>query len=448
MKFLCSFLILFISLEVYSFPGNGRSHGRPNISSGVGPGQTTGNFCVTGNCAGLRNNLRREGLGSVDMGPNMAEGAMRSMAIFFRSCEAGSHPLTEIRYDNSRSNYLINQTASNGSAPYNVRIPGYGGEERSVRTVLDSSALARSSLYGRESAAGSCRAQVGDINVAQTGKYFGFGSALRYNRSSNQVDPLFCGSSASLNALNPLERFQQCNLSPISQPGISVDCAEFVAMSALGSCLKFSTDPNQDILSRLRTNSRGDRLSTSYISSLIGKSGSCLQSPQVSPQNPLAAGDVLVGGGRHAAVVTSVGRLSSSAYYPNNDPLGIAAAARSRNCNSIDPSKFNMSLAHSSGRASLGPVHSTVGAFHRRFNRERPDRAVVPPYPIDKIYIMARAMCLNMMNNRPTSGSASSLLPGVSLARHKGTPECRHSPDQCPRVNGDDCAERCFPRGR
>jgi hypothetical protein len=384
--------------------------------------------CTTGMCT--NNPFRNEPVQPIPQ-DGLANGAARVLTTLYGACDA-ARPLNSININAVSRNRAwraaqatTSQSDAAANADWKVHVPGFNEPNRDLREISNSAQFNQSGPYAAALRGRMCRSNPG-FNVAGAPKAFGMGAGGAM--VGGQYNITRCGQSSYVNALSPVQKAYRCGLTPGSQPAITIDCAEFIGAAAVASCKKLHKD---QVLDGSGFKFPGGReLSTAAMVS-VGKSGggSCLSNtPNISPDSSIQAGDIFAGASAHSVMITRVG----------NDPLGISKAKRrTGGCDSLSYNDMDFDMAHSPSHASLGPINSSARAYASLIDRAQ----ITNPYPLNKILAMAKVLC-----KRQAAGSAQSFMNDskFSLLRHKTSdPGCSYPPGQCPKVAGDQCADEC-----
>lgn len=402
-------------------------------------GQTEAGLpCPGGVCD--TNTSRVRGPQSIPVGTGaLATGMRRALTNLYGFCRAkdplelkGTSNEITIGHETHRS-YQLHSTQAEANAHREFFIPGLEvtskfDHVRGVNPNVPASGAYASVERGSRQCSNTVQVGGERIRPSQVHKMFGNGASGRL--INNEFGTFSCGSQAYLNTLSEVNKAHFCGLRKDSPPGITIDCAELIGLSAIASCKKLH--PNQTFGRRgedSKNNGKiyinGSQLGTHNLS---GNGNPCLNTPPVSAAAPVASGDIFVMGG-HSIVITEVG----------SDPFGIVAAGN--NCGSIHASKFNFSFGQSASYGALGPVQTTAEAYSEFTSFSyRSD-----PSPLSHLVAMAKAMCLAKNAGRPSGVSTDFIQSrGVRQLRHnKDDSRCSYAEGTCPKSAGSECSDYC-----
>lgn len=399
--------------------------------------QTEANYCF--NCA-ANNSLRSQPYQRITDPNNLANGMSRALTSIFATCSAAT-PLQSFEFPYPERHTLM--TSSEFQA---LQAQGFQNSEAVLTNINTRAPVAGVYQSSVNDARGSC------LNSAYRNQHKAFGiGAGGYLNSRGEYSFMTCEGQRTA-----VQKAYQCGLAPRSPNGLTMDCAELIGAATIGSCLKLNK--NQ----RLGANGiylGQSQFSTHSLRAQATDANSCLNANSpMSAGAPIVAGDIMTMAG-HSIVITGV----------SNDPLGIQKA--NGNCSSIRIEDMNFTFAHSASVGRTGPMnisarayycasinktmgmsvnechsliqsHGTVRAGRYRNNTSLPSSMDV--FPLNKIRQAAVGLCERLKSgNQVPAASIFNGQGNLRHLRHKGTSDCKMSPDECPKIQGDECADDC-----
>ncbi len=423
--------VLFSFSTVYGFGARSPFRSRNNR------GQTeAGPPCIECN----ENGFRADGIQYLPEPNNIGLGMKKALTNLYGFCKA-SRPLTSIELPaQTHRSYSLYPTAAEASAEGGLNVPGIGSGEiargfdhvRKVNPAAPAAGVYASQERGSRQCTNTVNVGGERIRPSQVPKMFGNGASGRY--VDREFGAFSCASQNYLNSLTATQKAYTCGMREGSAPGITMDCAELIGLSATASCKKLHQNqrfggPGETNATSGRIYINGSQLNTTNLTDV---GNDCLKQPEkLNAEMPILQGDIFIIGG-DSFVITEV----------QNDPFNITEIIRKKgDCRSVTAANFRFSFGQSSSYGSIGPMQAEASAFSAMV---RPRGSEEPP-PLSSLVAMARKMCEDGKRGR-TTGSSRSFIQNQAIRqlRHNSTnPSCSYPPGQCPKSAGDECANYC-----
>lgn len=341
-------------------------------------------------CAVLRNT-------SPQRNHPIVNGALRTMATFYQSCEVldivldARTPIPPVNVDVFEQENKINRRRLT--------------EENRAQYIAHHPYLSRLQALQTEGSypGPQCR------NILDQPPIFSLGAKPEIRHSQNQIDiNLFS---------NQTEKCQTSNIECDSVPVSAIDCSGFVQAALFASGLKVTKDQRN----------RRD-LGTSGFLAAAHDPQTCIEPARFensdSGINSIQPGDMIVGHDHHMYIIQSVGA----------DPLGINRALENGQCQSITIDQFDFKLIQSGAGRSLG-----VAQMDTSF----PAQSQIL---LNRLLFEAQKTCQEAQQNRAISPALvqTSRRTEFMVIRHKGSddPECIIAPESI-NIEGEECIENC-----